>query len=156
MFAYCLPSMCLPVGGGEPGAVTARARRRKVGPCGRLGQRAVRRAAFFLSALCSIALLLTTGCQSQDAILLLIRPPSGVQLSQYEVKIQDRDSRTLVYQSGIQPVAAVSSGRDLFAEPLRVGLKLSKAGVALVDIDPEAQEGRLLWLFPPKFARKAD
>jgi phosphohistidine phosphatase len=34
-------------------------------------------------------------------------------------------------------------------------LKLSKAGVALVDIDPEAQEGRLLWLFPPKFARKA-
>jgi phosphohistidine phosphatase len=34
-------------------------------------------------------------------------------------------------------------------------LKLSKAGVALVDIDPGAQEGRLLWLFPPKFARKA-
>ena len=34
-------------------------------------------------------------------------------------------------------------------------LKLSKAGVALVDIDQEAQEGRLLWLFPPKFARKA-
>lgn len=34
-------------------------------------------------------------------------------------------------------------------------LKLSKSGVALVDIDPEAQEGRLLWLFPPKFARKA-
>ena len=34
-------------------------------------------------------------------------------------------------------------------------LKLSKAGVALVDIDQEAQEGRLLWLFPPKFTRKA-
>jgi phosphohistidine phosphatase len=34
-------------------------------------------------------------------------------------------------------------------------LKLSKAGVALVDVDPEAEEGRLLWLFPPKFARKA-
>jgi phosphohistidine phosphatase len=34
-------------------------------------------------------------------------------------------------------------------------LKVSKAGVALVDIDPEAKEGRLLWLFPPKFARKA-
>jgi phosphohistidine phosphatase len=33
-------------------------------------------------------------------------------------------------------------------------LKLSKAGVALVDIDPEAEQGRLLWLFPPKFARK--
>ena len=34
-------------------------------------------------------------------------------------------------------------------------LKLSKAGVALVDIDQEPQEGRLLWLFPPKFTRKA-
>jgi phosphohistidine phosphatase len=34
-------------------------------------------------------------------------------------------------------------------------LKLSKAGVAFVDVDPESDEGRLLWLFPPKFARKA-
>jgi phosphohistidine phosphatase len=33
-------------------------------------------------------------------------------------------------------------------------LKLSKAGVALLDIDSEANEGRLLWLFPPKIARK--
>lgn len=34
-------------------------------------------------------------------------------------------------------------------------LKLSKAGVAMVDVDPDSQEGRFLWLFPPKFARKA-
>ena len=34
-------------------------------------------------------------------------------------------------------------------------LKLSKAGVALLDVDPEAEEGKLLWLFPPKFARKS-
>jgi phosphohistidine phosphatase len=33
-------------------------------------------------------------------------------------------------------------------------LKLSKAGVASLDFDPDAEEGRLLWLFPPKFARK--
>jgi phosphohistidine phosphatase len=33
-------------------------------------------------------------------------------------------------------------------------LKLSKAGVALVDVDPDGAKGRLLWLFPPKFARK--
>jgi phosphohistidine phosphatase len=33
-------------------------------------------------------------------------------------------------------------------------LKLSKAGVALLDIHPELEEGKLLWLFPPKFARK--
>jgi phosphohistidine phosphatase len=34
-------------------------------------------------------------------------------------------------------------------------IKMSKTGVALVDIDPETEKGRLLWLFPPKFARKA-
>ena len=34
-------------------------------------------------------------------------------------------------------------------------LKLSKAGVALVDADPESEEGKLLWLFPPKFARRS-
>ena len=33
-------------------------------------------------------------------------------------------------------------------------IKMSKAGVALIDIDPETEKGRLLWLFPPKFARK--
>jgi phosphohistidine phosphatase len=34
-------------------------------------------------------------------------------------------------------------------------LKLSKAGVALLDVNPEFEEGKLLWLFPPKLARKA-
>jgi phosphohistidine phosphatase len=34
-------------------------------------------------------------------------------------------------------------------------LKLSKAGVALLEVDPESEEGKLLWLFPPKLARKA-
>jgi hypothetical protein len=27
--------------------------------------------------------------------------------------------------------------------------------VALVDLDPETEKGRLLWLFPPKVSRKA-
>jgi phosphohistidine phosphatase len=34
-------------------------------------------------------------------------------------------------------------------------LKLSKAGLALVDADPAANRGRLLWLFPPKIAKAA-
>lgn len=34
-------------------------------------------------------------------------------------------------------------------------MKLSKAGLALVDLDAVAMDGRLLWLFPPKLARKA-
>ena len=34
-------------------------------------------------------------------------------------------------------------------------LRLPKAGVALIDVDAETEKGRLLWLFPPKIARKA-
>jgi phosphohistidine phosphatase len=33
-------------------------------------------------------------------------------------------------------------------------LKLSKAGVALVDVDPESEEAKLLWLLPPKIGKK--
>jgi phosphohistidine phosphatase len=33
-------------------------------------------------------------------------------------------------------------------------LKLAKAGVALVDVDLESAEGKLLWLFPPKITKK--
>jgi phosphohistidine phosphatase len=32
-------------------------------------------------------------------------------------------------------------------------LKLSKGGVALVDLDPSSLKGKLLWLFPPKLAK---
>ena len=32
-------------------------------------------------------------------------------------------------------------------------LKLSKGGGALVELDEEKMKGRLLWLFPPKFAK---
>ena len=34
-------------------------------------------------------------------------------------------------------------------------LKLSKAGVALVELDRSWRNGRLLWLFPPKFSRRS-
>ena len=34
-------------------------------------------------------------------------------------------------------------------------LKLSKAGVALVELDRSWRSGRLLWLFPPKFSRRS-
>jgi phosphohistidine phosphatase len=32
-------------------------------------------------------------------------------------------------------------------------IKLSKAGVALVEVGPDLRGGRLLWLFPPKIAK---
>jgi phosphohistidine phosphatase len=44
---------------------------------------------------------------------------------------------------------------QVISELTGASLKLSKAGVALLDVDPESEEGKLLWLFPPKFARKA-
>jgi len=44
---------------------------------------------------------------------------------------------------------------QVISELTGASLKLSKGGIALLDIDPESEEGKLLWLFPPKFARKA-
>ena len=69
--------------------------------------------------------LFVSACQGEDAVLLQIRPPQGVSLREYAVTIQDHDKRVIVYQSGIQPVDAVSKGRDLFVAPLKLGLKLS-------------------------------
>ena len=43
---------------------------------------------------------------------------------------------------------------DVIAALTGACLKLSKGGVGLIDVDPEAEKGKLLWLFPPKFARK--
>jgi hypothetical protein len=95
------------------------------------GRRA-RPARLTAGALVGMALALLSGCDNTDAIVLLVRPPSGVQLSQYEVKIQDHATHTLVYQSGIQPVDAVASGRDLSVDPLKIGLKLNQAGNFLI------------------------
>jgi phosphohistidine phosphatase len=33
-------------------------------------------------------------------------------------------------------------------------LKLAKAGVAFVEVDPKSETGKLLWLFPPKIGKK--
>jgi phosphohistidine phosphatase len=43
---------------------------------------------------------------------------------------------------------------QVISELTGASLKLSKAGVALVDLDAESEEGKLLWLFPPKFAKR--
>jgi phosphohistidine phosphatase len=42
---------------------------------------------------------------------------------------------------------------QVISELTGASLKLSKAGVALVDVDPESEQGKLLWLFPPKIAK---
>jgi len=74
------------------------------------------------------------GCDNPNAIVVSIRPPAGVAISQYALTVQDRESRSIVYQSGIQPVDAVTMGRDLNAQPLRVGLKLTKSGQFLIHV----------------------
>jgi phosphohistidine phosphatase len=42
---------------------------------------------------------------------------------------------------------------NLISKLTGASLKLSKAGVALLDVDPEFEEAKLLWLFPPKVAK---
>ena len=78
---------------------------------------------FGFVALWLLALLgaATTACDNPNAIVLSIRPPAGVTLAQYAVIVQERENRTVVYQSGVQPIDAVAKGRDLSAEPLKIG-----------------------------------
>src|SRR5262245_45788237 len=66
--------------------------------------------------------------------------------------------RTLLKRHGSKTLMLVGHEPDftsVISALTGASLKLSKAGVALVDFDPETEKGRLLWLFPPKFARKA-
>jgi phosphohistidine phosphatase len=43
---------------------------------------------------------------------------------------------------------------EVISELTGASLKLSKAGVALVELNRSWRDGRLLWLFPPKIATK--
>jgi phosphohistidine phosphatase len=66
--------------------------------------------------------------------------------------------RTLLKRHGSKVLMLVGHEPDfssVISALTGASLKLSKAGVVLVDIDSETEKGRLLWLFPPKFARKA-
>jgi phosphohistidine phosphatase len=65
--------------------------------------------------------------------------------------------QTLLKRHSVDSVMIVGhepSFTDVISELTGASLKLSKGGVALVELDSESQKGRLLWLFPPKFARK--
>jgi len=43
---------------------------------------------------------------------------------------------------------------EVISELTGASLKLPKAGVALIELNRSWRDGRLLWLFPPKFAKK--
>lgn len=43
---------------------------------------------------------------------------------------------------------------NIIATLTGASLKLSKAGLALLEVDPEFEEGKLLWLFPPKICKR--
>ena len=100
------------------------------------GKNTRRRPGWLGSALLGlIALVTAAACSSEEAFLLLIRPPAGVAITQYEVTVQDRESRDIVYGSGIQSLPPSAQGRDLSVEPLRIGLKLAKKdGTYLVQL----------------------
>ena len=69
-----------------------------------------------------------------------------------------RELRTLLRRHRSKSLMLVGHEPDfttVISKLTGASLKLSKAGVAFLDIDPESEKGRLLWLFPPKFARKA-
>ena len=73
----------------------------------------------------------------------------GFGISELRVLLRRQESKVLMlvgHEPDFTSVISALTGASL---------KLSKAGVALIDFDPETEKGRLLWLFPPRFARKA-
>jgi|JI10StandDraft_1071094.scaffolds.fasta_scaffold05270_2 hypothetical protein len=88
-------------------------------------------------------MLVLSSCQYDGfGVVLKLQAPAGVTLVEYAVTIQDHDRHALVYQSGIQPVSFVSKGRDLFAEPLLVGIRFPKQGSFLIHV--RAAEDKLV------------
>lgn len=77
----------------------------------------------------------------------LLEPAFGTDDLQTLLKRQSADSVMIV---GHEP-----SFTEVISKLTGASLKLSKAGVALVELDSESKKGRLLWLFPPKLVRKA-
>ena len=65
-----------------------------------------------------------------------------------EILLQDRCDRSLMIV-GHEP-----DFTNVITYLTNARMKLSKGGVVLLDVD-SAKKGRLLWLFPPKFAKTA-
>jgi phosphohistidine phosphatase len=66
-----------------------------------------------------------------------------------------RELRTVLNRHCVKNLMLVGHEPDftnVISELTGASLKLSKAGVAFVDLDPETAEAKLLWLFPPKVA----
>jgi phosphohistidine phosphatase len=72
----------------------------------------------------------------------------GFGMSELRTVLERHHSRTLMFVGHEPDFTSVISALT------GACLKLSKGGVALLDLDPETEKAELLWLFPPKFARK--
>jgi len=69
-----------------------------------------------------------------------------------------RELRTVLNRHRAKSLMLVGHEPDftkVISELTGASLKLSKAGLAFVDLDPETAEAKLLWLFPPKIAGKS-
>jgi phosphohistidine phosphatase len=73
----------------------------------------------------------------------------GFGMSELRTVVKRHNAKTLMLVGHEPDFTMVISGLT------GASLKLSKAGIALVDVDAESEQGKLLWLFPPKIARKA-
>jgi len=67
------------------------------------------------------------------------------------------DLRTVVKRHGATVLMLVGHEPDftnIISGLTGACLKLSKAGIALVEVDLDSDQGKLLWLFPPRFTKK--
>jgi phosphohistidine phosphatase len=64
--------------------------------------------------------------------------------------------KKLLKKRGYQSLMVVGHEPDFsktICKLTRARVKLSKAGIALVEVDPALRDGKLLWLLPPKMAK---
>lgn len=81
--------------------------------------------------LLALLALLVSSCSVPDGLMVTLRAPDGVRLQSYVIKVQDRESRKVVFLSGIQ---TISDKRTLATDPLKVALPFSQHGKFLLQV----------------------
>ena len=70
-------------------------------------------------------------CSVPDGLMLNISVPANTPVKSYVIKLQDRETRKVVFLSGLQKNAA---GRDLSTQPLRVAMPFNQHGKFLLQV----------------------
>jgi phosphohistidine phosphatase len=127
-------------------------------PLTKKGAKEVRKVARFLAELDVAPLILTSPLPRASQTAAIAAEVLGLELREEKNLKPGFDARKLAkvvenFSTGdLMLVGHEPDFSQTIAELTGGATKLSKAGVALVELDPPTMSGRLLWLLPPKLA----